>query len=120
VFGFRDDAISPHGPRLESLRRDLPRAHHAAHHEATQHLHRKVSEVAEGNGLPTDPIRVFKGQTGLYVGIGFSPEGDRLANLEFGLPNDAPRPVFRQAAHNALPEARSVYSSALRQMLGLI
>lgn len=114
MFTVKDDAISPMRNHLERSLRRIPQAHMTAHRAASAHLHQSVRQAAEDAGLPTEPITVHDG----VIGIDHSPEGDALADHEWGTPKRAPNPILRHAHEAAMPEAQSRYMRTLRQEMG--
>ena len=115
MFKINDRALSPLKPHFERAVKVLPQAHAEAQVEGLGHLHQAMSDAAQSEGLPTDPLAVYNG----YIGISKTPEGDRLADSEFGTPNRPADPVLRHAHRKALPEASAVYEASLRSKIGL-
>lgn len=119
MFRIKDNAITPRKALYENARRLVPTAHEAAQQVAVAHLHGAVQQAAQDADLDPEPIKIGRKKNTLYIGIDQTPAGDKLADVEYGLPEEAPNPVLRTAARAAHPEAQRRYSTALRNGLGI-
>lgn len=121
MFRITNDVTAPHKARFEAALNRLPDAHREAQHAGVSHLHRKIAEAAESAGLDSSTIGLFHDRSGPYVGIEHTPEGDEVADVEFGHPDKDPRPqpILRTAARAAHYEANSQFAAVLHHRLGL-
>lgn len=115
---IRDNATAPMRAAFEHAARRLPEAHRAAQHAGVTHLHQQLTAAAVDADLDPEPIVIAHRRGVPYVGIDQTPAGDTLADGEYGLPEEAPNPVLRQAAKQAMPAANDVYQRHLHHGLG--
>lgn len=96
----------------------LPEAHNAARHVGLNYLHEQASEAVSSAGHDPAPLGIFYRQNQPYIGIQDGPEGDSLADLEYGSVTEAPNPIIRQAIRANHPSANSLYNKVLWEELG--
>ena len=119
MFRILDEAITPRKSSFETAVNRLHDSHRVAAHKATLHLHAHVSRAAEEAGLDPEPIKVFHDQGRPYVGIAHGEAGDKVADVEFGTPEEAPNPVLRHAHSAHQPGANAIYARHLWAGIGL-
>lgn len=119
MFKIRDNAITPRKSLYENALRRLPEAHQAAQQAGISHLHGAMQQAAQDADLDPEPVKIGRKGPTLFVGIDETPAGNKLADNEFGMPDEAPNPVLRTAARAAHPEAQRRYSTVLRNGLGI-
>ncbi len=118
MFRIKDNAITPFRGMFEQAEKCFDGAHIHAQREGAAHLHAHMAEAAEQAGLPTRPLGVHWEKGEAYVGIARTPEGDQLADAEYGTPETTPAPVLRAAHRQAMSEAKARYAYALVTELG--
>jgi hypothetical protein len=119
VFTIKDDAITPRRGQLERALDRLADAHVTAQKAGASHLHRAVAHDAAAAGLPTSPLTVGWEQGQAYLGIDHSPEGDQLADREYGTPDAGAEPVLRVAHRQHWDAANGHYAHTLIREVGL-
>jgi len=116
MFKIRSSSVLTQKTRVQSIKKKLPEAHNYANSAALDHLHRQATQAAKLSGLDSSPVKVFKNS---YVGINRTEAGDKLADVEYGTPEQQPNPVLRNAISVAKPQAQIIYNSVLKKKAGL-
>jgi hypothetical protein len=119
VFTIDAAAMSSQRAHYERALKHLERAHFDGQRAGISHLHRAVVAAADDAGVPSGPIAVAWHKGKPYIGIERTPEGDALADIEYGTPDEAPSPVLRQAHRRAFPAANATYAQTLIRQSGL-
>jgi hypothetical protein len=119
MFSIKEDAITSRKSHFERALKKLPVVHREAQQVGIRHLHQKVSEAATSAGLDSGPITVAWDRGRAYIGITAGSAGDKVADHEFGTPDQAPNPVMRRAHTAAMSEANRRYVGHLRRGLQL-
>lgn len=119
MFSLRENITSSIRPRLANVHARLPQAHRRAALAGTNHLHEYATKAAEEAGFSADAVVVHWRKGAPHVAIDNTPDGDALADHEFGRPGQAPNPVLRTVLSSAHPSASEIYHRTLRRELGL-
>jgi hypothetical protein len=119
MFRITDNAITPRRASFERALYRLPVAHRRAQMTALTHLHGAMAQAAEKAGHEPGAVVLSEHKGSPFVGIAHTPDGDRLADFEYGTPESAPSPVLRAAATTTRPGAQVIYDSVLRRELGI-
>jgi hypothetical protein len=118
VFKLVDNAITPRRALFEHALNRFPTAAAEAHHEAITHLHARVTTDLEEAGIDSGPVQVFHQRGRPYLGIAGTDAGDKLADIEYGTPDEPPNPVVRTTITKHRPSAQAVFSAHLWRGLG--
>jgi hypothetical protein len=119
LFRIKDNAIAPKKAIYEQALKALPAAHYSAMHAGMLHLHDSLSSAATRAGLDPTPLTIIYRSGVPFVAIDDSPEGDELADAEYGTPDTAANPVLRSEVARRHHEARAIYANTLQRELGL-
>lgn len=118
MFKLHVTAFDPHKAHYAAARDHVPVAHRRAQLAGVSHMHQRVVEAAEDADLDPSPIGIFWTRGTPYVGIAPGDAGEQLGDVEYGTPEERPRPILRTAHLAAHREAQGLYHSVLRQELG--
>ena len=118
MFSIKNKSIEVQQRRVRGVIKRLPAAHVVAQHAAVSHMHQSAVQAVNDAGFNTAPLGMFSQRGRMVIGIDDSPEGDALANVEYGTYDSPPNPVIRTAMRAAHPHATVVYNKVIRQEAG--
>jgi hypothetical protein len=119
VFQLNTDFLAPHKKAFEKAKIRLPAAHHEAQKAAITHVHNQVRSRLSQAGVDSSPVSVMWNKGTPSIGIAHGEAGDKLADIEFGTPGQAPEGHIRAAITRAKPEAQKIYENTLYRGMGL-
>ena len=119
MFSIHAHAVAPPKAMFERAYRDLPAIHHVAQKASIEHVHGRVVEALEKEGLETDSVVVTWRKGVPYVGIKEGDEGDEHAAREFGTHEQFPSPVISPVINRSQDEAKTVFNHTLNRGVGI-
>jgi len=121
MFRVRSRGLPSYRAHLEEVKRRLPEAHREALAAGADHLHDRAAGAAADVGWePGAALSWGWHHNEPHLMVAQTKEGDALFDHEFGTETTPPHPVIRTAVHEAMPEARRIYTETLSRQAGLL